>query len=54
MNSENTLGLVFEDEPNKVWYALPDAEQRLGMANKSGTLTFIAQKVTLIRHILMF
>ena len=41
INSENTLGLVFEDEPNKVWYALPDGEQSFSTENKSGTLTFI-------------
>ena len=41
INSEDTLGLVFEDEPNKVWYALPDGEQSFSTENKSGTLTFI-------------
>ena len=42
INSEDTLGLTFEDEPNKVWYALPDGEQSFSTENKSGTLTFIA------------
>ncbi len=41
INSEDTLGLVFEDEPNKVWYALPDGEQSFSTENKSGTLTFL-------------
>lgn len=41
INSEITLGLIFEDEPNKVWYALPDGEQSFSTENKSGTLTFI-------------
>ncbi|AJA57186.1 distal tail protein Dit [Lactococcus lactis] len=41
INSEIRLGLIFEDEPNKVWYALPDGEQSFSTENKSGTLTFI-------------
>ncbi|MEX6497654.1 distal tail protein Dit [Lactococcus sp. AK05] len=41
INSEDTLGLVFEDEPNKVWYALPDGEQSYEPESNKGTLTFL-------------
>ena len=41
INSEDTLVLVFEDEPNKVWYALPDGEQSYEPESNKGTLTFL-------------
>ncbi|MDM7651123.1 phage tail family protein [Lactococcus lactis] len=41
INSEDALGLVFEDEPNKVWYALPDGEQSYEPESNKGTLTFL-------------
>lgn len=41
INSEDTLGLVFEDEPNKVWYALPDGEQSYEPESNKGTLSFL-------------
>lgn len=41
INSEDTLGLVFEDEPNKVWYALPDGEQSYELESNKGILTFL-------------
>ena len=41
INSEDTLGLTFEDEPNKVWYALPDGEQSYEPESNKGTLTFL-------------
>lgn len=39
VNTKEPIELIFEDEPNKVWLALPDGEQSFDL--DSGTLNFL-------------
>ncbi|PCR98997.1 distal tail protein Dit [Lactococcus fujiensis] len=39
LNVREETPLIFEDEPNKVWYSLPDGDQTIDL--NSGTLTFL-------------
>lgn len=41
INVNEPTALIFDDEPNKVWYALPDGEQSFTIDNRTGSLTFI-------------
>ena len=41
INVNKPTALIFDDEPNKVWYALPDGEQSFTIDNRTGSLTFL-------------
>ncbi|CAM3236981.1 phage tail protein [Lactococcus hircilactis] len=41
INVNEPTALIFDDEPNKVWYAVPDGEQSFTIDNRSGSITFL-------------
>lgn len=42
LNVKEPVPLIFNDEPNKVWYVVPDGEQSFEQA--TGTITFLVPK----------